>query len=158
MSFPHPELRNGVPVLSINHGSGTLTLQLPSTSAINDRRWHHLDILSDGKVRRTEKNGWMIVDFRQDSKVNDRMNKCFLVEFMDRITEELYQYFYFFYEMLINTSNVEVNMHIKAESADNHTDLLLLVLYTHSSVRSKEVSVAECLPGPKHDDADEENN
>ena len=25
----HPELRNGVPALSINHGSGTLTLQLP---------------------------------------------------------------------------------------------------------------------------------
>uniref|UniRef100_A0A3P9H2T4 Si:dkey-22o22.2 n=1 Tax=Oryzias latipes TaxID=8090 RepID=A0A3P9H2T4_ORYLA len=44
------ELRNGVPVLSINHGSGTLTLQFPSTSAINDRRWHHLDILSDGKL------------------------------------------------------------------------------------------------------------
>ncbi|RVE63047.1 hypothetical protein OJAV_G00163090 [Oryzias javanicus] len=44
------ELRNGVPVLSINHGSGTLTLQLPSKSAINDRRWHRLDILSDGKL------------------------------------------------------------------------------------------------------------
>ncbi|CAG6014487.1 unnamed protein product [Menidia menidia] len=44
------ELRNGVPMLSINHGSGTLTLQLPRKSTINDRRWHRLDIISDGKI------------------------------------------------------------------------------------------------------------
>ncbi|XP_008429010.1 neural-cadherin isoform X1 [Poecilia reticulata] len=44
------ELRNGVPVLSINHGSGTLTLQLPPKATINDRRWHRLDIISDGKL------------------------------------------------------------------------------------------------------------
>lgn len=50
ISSSHPELRNGVPALSINHGSGTLTLQLPSKSTITDRRWHRLDIISDGKV------------------------------------------------------------------------------------------------------------
>ncbi|XP_034729522.1 neural-cadherin [Etheostoma cragini] len=44
------ELRNGVPALSINHGSGTLTLQLPAKSTVNDRRWHRLDIVSDGKA------------------------------------------------------------------------------------------------------------
>ncbi|XP_029306921.1 neural-cadherin [Cottoperca gobio] len=44
------ELRNGVPALSVNHGSGTLTLQLPSKSTVTDRRWHRLDIVSDGKV------------------------------------------------------------------------------------------------------------
>ncbi|XP_049902259.1 neural-cadherin [Epinephelus moara] len=44
------ELRNGVPALSINHGSGTLTLQLPPKSTVTDRRWHRLDIISDGKV------------------------------------------------------------------------------------------------------------
>ncbi|XP_033933451.1 neural-cadherin-like, partial [Pseudochaenichthys georgianus] len=44
------ELRNGVPALSVNHGSGTLTLQLPPQSSVSDRRWHRLDILSDGKV------------------------------------------------------------------------------------------------------------
>ncbi|KAM3614937.1 uncharacterized protein V6R79_020964 [Siganus canaliculatus] len=44
------ELRNGVPALSINHGSGTLTLQLPPRSTVTDRRWHRLDIISDGKV------------------------------------------------------------------------------------------------------------
>nr|XP_054596935.1 neural-cadherin [Nothobranchius furzeri] len=44
------ELRNGVPVLSVNHGSGTLTLQLPPKATINDRRWHRLDIISDGKI------------------------------------------------------------------------------------------------------------
>lgn len=45
-----PELKNGVLVLSINHGSGTLTLQLPPTSSVTDRRWHRLDISTDGKV------------------------------------------------------------------------------------------------------------
>ncbi|XP_031733141.1 neural-cadherin [Anarrhichthys ocellatus] len=44
------ELRNGVPVLSINHGSGALTLQLPAKSTVTDRRWHRLDIVSDGKA------------------------------------------------------------------------------------------------------------
>uniref|UniRef100_A0A3P8XWP9 Uncharacterized protein n=1 Tax=Esox lucius TaxID=8010 RepID=A0A3P8XWP9_ESOLU len=44
------ELKNGIPTLSINHGSGMLTLQLPAKSTITDRRWHRLDIISDGKV------------------------------------------------------------------------------------------------------------
>lgn len=44
------ELKNGVPVLSVNHGSGTLTLQLSARATVTDRRWHHLDIISDGKV------------------------------------------------------------------------------------------------------------
>ncbi|CAJ1061360.1 neural-cadherin isoform X1 [Xyrichtys novacula] len=44
------ELRNRVPTLTINHGSGTLTLQLPPKSTVTDRRWHRLDIISDGKV------------------------------------------------------------------------------------------------------------
>uniref|UniRef100_A0A3Q3N5U2 Si:dkey-22o22.2 n=1 Tax=Mastacembelus armatus TaxID=205130 RepID=A0A3Q3N5U2_9TELE len=44
------ELRNGVPALSVNHGSGTLTLQLPPKSTVTDRRWHRLDVISDGKA------------------------------------------------------------------------------------------------------------
>uniref|UniRef100_A0A8C9RT17 Si:dkey-22o22.2 n=1 Tax=Scleropages formosus TaxID=113540 RepID=A0A8C9RT17_SCLFO len=44
------ELKNGVPSLSVSHGSGTLTLQLPSRAAITDRRWHRLDIASNGKT------------------------------------------------------------------------------------------------------------
>ncbi|KAK1794615.1 hypothetical protein P4O66_001333 [Electrophorus voltai] len=43
------ELKNGVPLLSVNHGSGTLTLQLPALTSVTDRRWHRLDIISDGK-------------------------------------------------------------------------------------------------------------
>uniref|UniRef100_A0A3B4CXY3 Uncharacterized protein n=1 Tax=Pygocentrus nattereri TaxID=42514 RepID=A0A3B4CXY3_PYGNA len=43
------ELKKGVPLLSVNHGSGTLTLQLPPQASVNDRRWHRLDIISDGK-------------------------------------------------------------------------------------------------------------
>ncbi|XP_041961666.1 neural-cadherin [Alosa sapidissima] len=44
------ELKNGVPSLSVNHGSGTLTLQLPPRATVTDRRWHRLDIVSDGKM------------------------------------------------------------------------------------------------------------
>lgn len=54
LMFFHTELRNGVPALSINHGSGTLTLQLPPKSTVTDRRWHRLDVVSDGKVGRTD--------------------------------------------------------------------------------------------------------
>eukprot|EP00062_Callorhinchus_milii_P003975 gi/632942725/ref/XP_007886565.1/ PREDICTED: neural-cadherin-like [Callorhinchus milii] len=43
------ELRNGVPTLGINHGSGTLRLQLPSDGTVADRHWHRLDITSNGK-------------------------------------------------------------------------------------------------------------
>ncbi|XP_053349522.1 neural-cadherin [Clarias gariepinus] len=43
------ELKKGTPVLSVNHGSGTVTLQLPAHSSLSDRRWHHIDIISDGK-------------------------------------------------------------------------------------------------------------
>uniref|UniRef100_A0A8C7LXV5 Si:dkey-22o22.2 n=1 Tax=Oncorhynchus kisutch TaxID=8019 RepID=A0A8C7LXV5_ONCKI len=52
------ELRNGVPTLSISHGSGSLTLQLPARSTVTDRRWHRLDIVSDGKVQTYSQNGW----------------------------------------------------------------------------------------------------
>nr|XP_057909277.1 neural-cadherin isoform X1 [Doryrhamphus excisus] len=44
------ELKNGIPVLNVNHGSGTLTLQLPPMSNVADRRWHRLDVISDGKA------------------------------------------------------------------------------------------------------------
>ncbi|XP_078254534.1 neural-cadherin [Rhinoraja longicauda] len=43
------ELRNGVPSLSINHGTGSLHLQLPPGVFVADRHWHRLDIMSDGK-------------------------------------------------------------------------------------------------------------
>uniref|UniRef100_W5L865 Si:dkey-22o22.2 n=1 Tax=Astyanax mexicanus TaxID=7994 RepID=W5L865_ASTMX len=43
------ELKKGVPLLSVNHGSGTLTLQLPPQASVSDRRWHRLDIISNGK-------------------------------------------------------------------------------------------------------------
>nr|XP_061812727.1 neural-cadherin-like [Nerophis lumbriciformis] len=48
--FLSVELKNGIPVLNVNHGSGTLTLQLPPASNVADRRWHRLDITSDGKA------------------------------------------------------------------------------------------------------------
>lgn len=51
VSFCLLELRGGAPVLSINHGSGTLTLQLGAAPDLTDHRWHRLDITSDGKVK-----------------------------------------------------------------------------------------------------------
>lgn len=52
-------MKDGVPVLSVNHGSGTLTLQLRPPSSLADRRWHRLDIISDGKVGGAE--AWTVV-------------------------------------------------------------------------------------------------
>ncbi|KAE8277625.1 Neural-cadherin Cadherin-N [Larimichthys crocea] len=60
------ELRNGVPALSVNHGSGTLTLQLPPKSTATDRRWHRLDIISDGKAVQ------LVLDQCAGTAVNER--------------------------------------------------------------------------------------
>lgn len=35
----------------MNHGSGTLVLQLNNNIGVADRRWHHLDVRSNSKVR-----------------------------------------------------------------------------------------------------------
>lgn len=54
LNFDHtcsPELIGGIPSLKINHGSGTLVLQL-NNPGVSDRRWHRLDVKSNSKVRR----------------------------------------------------------------------------------------------------------
>ncbi|XP_034151116.1 neural-cadherin isoform X2 [Esox lucius] len=43
------ELIDGTPTLTINHGSGTLVLQLPGNVNVADRRWHRLDVRSNSK-------------------------------------------------------------------------------------------------------------
>ncbi|XP_068167737.1 neural-cadherin [Antennarius striatus] len=43
------ELIDGTPTLKINHGSGTVVLQLPGNINVADRRWHRLDIRSNSK-------------------------------------------------------------------------------------------------------------
>ncbi|KAM6946138.1 neural-cadherin-like [Aplochiton taeniatus] len=43
------ELIGGTPSLKINHGSGTLVLQLPRNVGVADRRWHRLDVRSNSK-------------------------------------------------------------------------------------------------------------
>uniref|UniRef100_A0A8C4HWF8 Neural-cadherin n=1 Tax=Dicentrarchus labrax TaxID=13489 RepID=A0A8C4HWF8_DICLA len=45
------ELIGGTPSLKINHGSGTLVLQLTNNVGVADRRWHRLDVRSNSKVR-----------------------------------------------------------------------------------------------------------
>uniref|UniRef100_A0A4W6EW73 Neural-cadherin-like n=1 Tax=Lates calcarifer TaxID=8187 RepID=A0A4W6EW73_LATCA len=45
------ELIGGTPSLKINHGSGTLVLQLTNNGGVADRRWHRLDVRSNSKVR-----------------------------------------------------------------------------------------------------------
>uniref|UniRef100_A0AAQ5YDQ5 Uncharacterized protein n=1 Tax=Amphiprion ocellaris TaxID=80972 RepID=A0AAQ5YDQ5_AMPOC len=46
------ELIDGTPTLKINHGSGTVVLQLPGNVNVADRRWHRLDVRSNSKVGR----------------------------------------------------------------------------------------------------------
>jgi len=53
------ELIGGTPSLKINHGSGTLVLQLTNNVGVTDRRWHRLDVKSNSKVRE-EKNLYML--------------------------------------------------------------------------------------------------
>lgn len=48
--FVHSELIDGTPTLKINHGSGTVVLQLPGNINVADRRWHRLDVRSNSKV------------------------------------------------------------------------------------------------------------
>ncbi|XP_024137074.1 neural-cadherin [Oryzias melastigma] len=43
------ELIGGTPSLKVNHGSGTLVLQLINNVGVADRRWHRLDVRSNGK-------------------------------------------------------------------------------------------------------------
>lgn len=50
LSLSHPELIDGTPTLKINHGSGTVVLQLPGNVNVADRRWHRLDVRSNSKV------------------------------------------------------------------------------------------------------------
>ncbi|KAM6977861.1 LOW QUALITY PROTEIN: neural-cadherin [Aplochiton taeniatus] len=47
--FMAMELIGGTPTLKINHGSGTLVLQLPGNVNVADRRWHRLDVRSNSK-------------------------------------------------------------------------------------------------------------
>ncbi|XP_060100312.1 neural-cadherin-like [Heteronotia binoei] len=43
------ELSEGVPSLTINHGSGELFLQLSKEVNVADHRWHNIKIINDGK-------------------------------------------------------------------------------------------------------------
>ncbi|KAM9816185.1 neural-cadherin-like isoform 2-T2 [Syngnathus typhle] len=43
------EVIGGAPSLKINHGSGTLVLRLINRAGLADRRWHRLDVRSNGK-------------------------------------------------------------------------------------------------------------
>lgn len=57
----HLELIDGTPTLKINHGSGTVVLQLPGNVNVADRRWHRLDVRSNSKVRRSTSLAWATV-------------------------------------------------------------------------------------------------
>uniref|UniRef100_A0A3Q2CVV9 Si:ch211-186j3.6 n=1 Tax=Cyprinodon variegatus TaxID=28743 RepID=A0A3Q2CVV9_CYPVA len=69
------ELIDGTPTLKINHGSGTLVLQLPGNVDVADRRWHRLDVRSNSKVRRLilmEKEGrgsWLTTEDHSSCEV-----------------------------------------------------------------------------------------
>nr|XP_060628736.1 neural-cadherin-like [Anolis sagrei ordinatus] len=43
------ELLEGVPSLTINHGSGALFLRMLKKVNVADRRWHNINVISDGK-------------------------------------------------------------------------------------------------------------
>lgn len=71
LSFSLSELIDGTPTLKINHGSGTLVLQLPGNVNVADRRWHRLDVRSNSKVGMC---GW-----HQDLHQAPHPNKTFML-------------------------------------------------------------------------------
>ncbi|XP_074824817.1 neural-cadherin-like [Natator depressus] len=48
-NFMAIELSNGIPVLKINHGAGTETLHFPSHLNLTDKRWHRLEVRTNGQ-------------------------------------------------------------------------------------------------------------
>lgn len=58
-----PELIGGTPSLKMNHGSGTLVLQLANNIGVADRRWHRLDVRSNSKVRERQLFGFFFFSF-----------------------------------------------------------------------------------------------
>ena len=45
------ELIGGRPVMTIDLGSGSSTLEIPKATQLNDGQWHKLDIFRTGQVR-----------------------------------------------------------------------------------------------------------
>ncbi|XP_025072404.1 neural-cadherin-like isoform X1 [Alligator sinensis] len=43
------ELSIGIPILKMNHGSGTVMLQFPSHLNVTDKKWHHLEVRTNGQ-------------------------------------------------------------------------------------------------------------
>ncbi|XP_048672720.2 neural-cadherin-like [Caretta caretta] len=48
-NFMAIELSNGIPVLKINHGAGTEMLHFPSHLNLTDKRWHRLEVRTNGQ-------------------------------------------------------------------------------------------------------------
>uniref|UniRef100_A0A803W497 Uncharacterized protein n=1 Tax=Ficedula albicollis TaxID=59894 RepID=A0A803W497_FICAL len=44
------ELSSGIPVLKIGHGSGSVVLQFPSHLNVADKKWHRLEVRTNGQV------------------------------------------------------------------------------------------------------------
>uniref|UniRef100_A0A8C4YYS6 Si:ch211-186j3.6 n=1 Tax=Gadus morhua TaxID=8049 RepID=A0A8C4YYS6_GADMO len=63
------ELIDGTPTLKINHGSGTLVLQLPGNVNVADRRWHRLDVHSNSKVGGLGLGSWLTTDDHSSCEV-----------------------------------------------------------------------------------------
>uniref|UniRef100_A0A673BER3 Uncharacterized protein n=1 Tax=Sphaeramia orbicularis TaxID=375764 RepID=A0A673BER3_9TELE len=67
------ELISGIPSLKVNHGSGTLVLQLTNNAGVADRRWHRLDVRSNSKVRdllsRQGVDSWAMTEDRSSCEI-----------------------------------------------------------------------------------------
>uniref|UniRef100_A0A8C8R7D8 Neural-cadherin n=1 Tax=Pelusios castaneus TaxID=367368 RepID=A0A8C8R7D8_9SAUR len=57
-NFMAIELSSGVPVLKINHGAGTETLYFPSHLNLTDKRWHRLEVRTNGQVGYLFSDAW----------------------------------------------------------------------------------------------------
>ncbi|NXY89804.1 CADN protein, partial [Alcedo cyanopectus] len=60
------ELSAGIPVLKMNHGSGFVVLQFPGHLNVADKRWHRLEVRTNGQ------NVWFILDHCSAAVVSER--------------------------------------------------------------------------------------
>ncbi|KAK7083607.1 Cadherin [Halocaridina rubra] len=67
------ELREGRLNYHIDYGSGTLELQVNTTSTLNDGRWHHIDLFWDNKIARINVD-YCTEDFAQNYNSTGKLN------------------------------------------------------------------------------------
>ncbi|XP_044280259.1 neural-cadherin-like [Varanus komodoensis] len=69
------ELSEGVPSLTLNHGSGALFLRLSEKVNVADRHWHNIKIINDGKKVQLILDHCVNVSLTNDNSILEKVSK-----------------------------------------------------------------------------------